>query len=121
MDKALLAVGQGISNLGQPDPRLLASGRQHPLLAAFLKALRDEDAPASRAYPANITVIRGLLDALDLADPVWGSLNSHVVDLIIVAFFWLLRPAEYLESAEPEARTQAFQLSHVSITIGGTV
>ena len=83
--------------------------------------MRDRDDPASRVYPVTIPIIRGLHSALDLNDAELGTLNCHIVDLIIVAFFWLLRPAEYPASTEPEARTQAFQLSHVSITIGGTV
>ena len=122
VDKALLAVGQGITHLGQPDPRKLAgSDKLHPLLTSFLKALRDEDGPDTRTYPANITILEGMPDALDFEDRDWGAFNAHVADLAIVAFYWLLRPAEYCYSASEEARSQAFLLGHVHLTIDSTV
>ena len=46
-------------------------------------------------------------------------LSQHVFDLIVVAFYWLLRPAEYLETPET-GRSQAFLLRDISITIDGT-
>ena len=121
VEKALLAVGQGISDLGEPDPRKLShhSDRNHPLLAAFLKALRDEDSPSSRSYPANLTILQNLVHVLDLDHPTFGLLNRHTIDLIIVAFYWLLRPAEYLESTDPDARSQAFLFQDVTFTING--
>ena len=42
-------------------------------------------------------------------------------DLIIVGFFWLLRPAEYTNSTTAEARSQAFKFRDVYFTIAGTV
>ena len=120
--KALKAVGQGIANLGGCDPRKATLGavRNDPILAAFLKRLRDEDDPSTRAYPANLTILRGLLDALDIDDDVHGALNAHIIDLIIVAFYWLLRPAEYLDAdADEDSRSQAFRLRDISITFNG--
>ena len=110
VDKALLAVGKGLADLGCQDPRKAAPGSRdnHPLLAAYLKRLSDQDSPTSRTYPANITILLGLLNILDFDDPVWGVFNAHVVDLIVVAFYWLLRPAEYLHSPDAEGRSQAF-------------
>ena len=62
VEAALLAVGQGIAHLGQPDPRkeVPGSNRNHPLLTSFYRAMRDEDNPDSRVYPVNMTIIRGL-------------------------------------------------------------
>ena len=118
----LTAVGKGISDLGQPDPRYPAgSSKQHPLLADFLKALSREDDPASRAYPANVTILQGLFTALDTQDPKFGTLNRHVQLITVVAFFWLLRPAEYLETPETESRSQAFRLCDVHFTINGKI
>ena len=92
MDKAPLAVGKGFTDLGFHDPRkqVLGSTANHPVLTAFLKRLSDEDDPASRAHPANILVIQALCDILDVDDPKHGTLNRHIIDLIIVAFYWLL-------------------------------
>ena len=117
---ALLAVGQGITALGVPDPRKEAPGadRNHPLLASYLKALQDADDPSTRAYPANITIIQNLPEALDTEHPQHGRLNLHVIDLCIIGFFWLLRPAEYLLSAT-HGRSQAFRLQDVSFLADG--
>jgi hypothetical protein len=122
VEDALLAVGQGITHLGQPDPRKEYPGspKNHPLLASFLKALRDQDDPATRAYPANITILRGLPAALDTDHATAGQLNKTVIDLITVAFFWLLRPAEYLEQGT-EGRSQAFRLCDIHLTAAGRV
>ena len=115
----LLAVGKGITDLGEPDPRreIPGSPRYHPLLADFLEAMRKEDDPSTRAYPANITILRNLLNVLDVDHPTEGLANRHTIELIIVGFYWLLRPAEYLD-AEAD-RSQAFKLQDLQFTIDG--
>ena len=111
--KALRAVGQGIANMGHPDPRKPAgSDKLYPLLAAFLRGLANEDEPQSRSYPVNLQIIRNLREVLDTSHPEHGTLNTHIIDVIIVAFYWLLRPAEYLETTA-EGRSQAFLLRHI--------
>ena len=119
---ALLAVGSGITNLGQPDPRKEVPGstRNHPLLAAFLKGLRDQDDPAKRSYPANIPIVRNLWTILDIDHPKFGRANKHVCDLTIIGFYWLLRPAEYTPS-RGAGRSQAFRFCDVSFTVGDVV
>ena len=122
VDKALHAVAEGLTNLGRPDPRKSGPrGEFHPVYTAFLKALRDEDDPSTRAYPANITILRELYNVLDVHDPKFGALNEHIIDLIIVAFYWLLRPAEYTESSDKTSRTQAFLYRQIHLTIDGRV
>lgn len=118
--QALLAVGKGITDLGQPDPRKEAngSGNNHPLLAAFLHGLKRTDDPTKRSYPANVTVIRNMVKALDTQDPEAGNANQHVIDLCIVAFYWLLRPAEYTQSPDAGGRSQAFRLRDIAFYIG---
>lgn len=115
---ALQAVGKGISQLGQPDPRFIAPGSKllHPLLQDFLRALERDDDPASRAHPANITILQRLGTTLDLAE----SGPRHTYLLCIVGFFWLLRPAEYL-SGTGETRSQSFRLCDVTFVVDGSV
>jgi hypothetical protein len=74
---AVLAVGKGIANLGQPDPRKQVQGekRNHPLLAAFFRGLAKSDDPTKRSYPANITIIEHLYHVLDTNHPVEGQAN----------------------------------------------
>ena len=123
VDRALLAVGQGITHLGEPDPRKLPGHprQYHPVLDAFLKGLQREDPPASRVYPCNVSIIRQLYAVLDTDHHIHGRLNSTVIDLVIVGFFWLLRPAEYLESSGNGARSQAFRFQDIYLTINGRV
>ena len=112
VEDALLAVGQGISHLGEPDPRKAIPGtpRNHPLLAAFLKHLHDQDDPA-RAYPANVTILHGLYNVLDTEHANAGQIKKSIIVLIIAAFFWLLRPAEYLYIAEDLLKESVSALS----------
>jgi hypothetical protein len=118
VEDALMAVGQGITALGEPDPRKEVPGgqRNHPLLASFLKALRDADSPATRAYPINTTILQEVSRTANLADP--AALAAR--DLCIVGFFWLLRPAEYLHSTG-RGRSEAFRLCDISFTLDDRV
>jgi len=62
------------------------------------------------------------MDALDADDDEHGALNAHIIDLIIVAFYWLLRPAEYLDNGSDEdSRSQAFLFRDISLTIDGSI
>ena len=109
-----------MANLGGVDPQKETPGARdnHPLLTAFLRALSNEDNPSTRAYPANISIIEALFDCLDFEDPRWGTFNAHVVDLIIVAYFWLLRPSEYVEGSG-DTRSEAFEFKDIELCIDG--
>ena len=113
--KALLAVGAGITMLGGEDPRKQTPGaeRNHPLLSSFLKALADEDDPAQRAHPASITIIDNMHTLAGTMPASQLRPLQHTIDLAIVGFFWMLRPAEYLTS-EAHGRSQAFRLCDVT-------
>ena len=68
-----------------------------------------------------MSILRSLPDALDTSHEKYGRINAHVIDLIIVAFFWLLRPAEYSHTGAKDARTQPFELQHIYFDIDGTI
>jgi hypothetical protein len=115
---ALQAVGKGLTQLGFDDPRLTTQGSKiyHPLLHDFLEALRKQDDPSERAHPANITIISNM--AAIPQGPL-GFRHQAVHRLAILGFFWLLRPAEYLDGAG-ETRSQSFRLCDVSFEVDGT-
>ena len=125
VEQALLAVGEGITHMGEPDPRRDPDNpsRHHPVLSAFLHKLRDDDDPAHRAYPVTLDILRALPTALDTGHPSDGPLNTAVIDLCIVAFFWLMRPSEYLgysprnDDQSRRQRSEAFRLCDISFTI----
>lgn len=124
VEKALLAVGKGFTDLGRPDPRKQdgSTNRYHPLLAAFLKTLKDQDDPATRAYPANVSLLRQLPHVLLIDHRLLGEFNLHVADLIVAAFYFLLRPGEYCLSTsttDADSRTSPFRFRDLSLHIDG--
>ena len=113
-------MGKGISDLGTPDPRKSGSSdKNHPLLADFLTSLRNEDEPALRSYPANLTILKRCRETMQVRDRRYGTLNAHILDLMIVAFFWLLRPAEYLKPTDRTTRSTPFRFRDITLTISG--
>ena len=48
----------------------------------------------------NVTILRAVAEALDLDHPQHGNGERACLDLCIVGFFWMLRPAEYLYSSD---------------------
>ena len=120
---ALGKVAKGFADLGVGNPLRPPTQQKgyYPILEDLFKTFRDEDSPAGRVYPCNMSIIRALPDTLDTDHPADGILNQTVIDLTIVAFYWLLRPAEYLKSNDPEARSQAFEYQHVEFTIDGRI
>jgi hypothetical protein len=59
-----------------------------------------------------------MVKELDTQHPVDGNANQHVIDLCIVAFYWLLRPAEYTNYGNKESRSQAFRLRDIAFYVG---
>ena len=116
-------MGQGFSNLGAQNPCLANAftRARDPLLTSFLAALEKEDAPASRAYPANTTILSGLYTSLDTEHAKHGALNRHVQLLCVAAFYWLMRPTEYLYNHDPDTRSEAFCLRDIHFTFRGRV
>ena len=119
VDAALLAVGKGIAHVAGEDPRKPSQGSilNDPLLQDYLKALRKQDDPAKRVYPANLTILRALRDALDTDHRQHGPLNAHTIDLCIVGFFWLLRPGEYVDTGNEDSQCSPFLLREINLTI----
>ena len=119
MAQAISHVAEGITNLGEPDPRKPPfSTKFYPLLDSFYKSLRNEDDPQTRACPANLLFIEALFSCLDTMHSVWGTANLHIIDLIIVAYFWLLRPGEYCQGGDPGSRSTPFRLESICLHHG---
>ena len=89
-----------------------------PICESFLKTLSDQDDPSTRAYPVNASIVRHMRKILDTKHKTEGQANSHVIDLAIVGFFWLLRPSECLDS-NAKTRSQAFRLCDIHFTVDG--
>ena len=87
----------------------LLSQVEIPVLTSFFKKCKDNDTPTSRAHPATIAMLERLPEILDEDHLVDGQLNRNVVDLCIVAFFWLMRPAKF---CGPSSRNDDLQQSN---------
>ena len=122
VDKALLASGTGHHptwvSLTPGKKLLMAPEHYHPVLRVLTSRVSETRKTQHPAVPTHVNTT--IIQHLDCRPrhgptPVHGqSSTPHVIDLIIVAFFWLLRPAEYVDTDTPEARTQAFRYCDVT-------
>jgi hypothetical protein len=101
--------------MGANDPRLNSALKTDFRIARMLAAWKREDPPANRVKPIPIAVIRR---AAYLAQhlPASAELLRATADMIIIAFFFLLRPGEYTDS---KSDTTPFTLGNVQLAIGG--
>lgn len=84
--------------LGAPDPRRLTQGGPiDTRLARQLRGYTKQDPPPARVKPIPVPVLRL---ACQLAEAVNSEESLAAVDMIWLAFFFLLRPGEYTTPAE---------------------
>ena len=110
--------------MGEPDPRLHPrTGQTQQVYTEFLTGLRRDDDPTTRAYPVNTTI----LEQLPALQPRPTRINQpdlqahkHLMCLIVLGFFFLLRPAEYTYG-QSEGRSQAFRFCDVFLHMDGKV
>ena len=108
MEEALRAVGQEFSRLGIPDPRLDGTSYVFRLKTLF-KAWADSDPAPSRVWPVNITILRSLATCLSLDDNQPRA--QAILDLCVIAFYFLCQPGEYaLSPATDRGRSKPFRL-----------
>jgi len=81
----------------------------------MISAWKKEDPPPNRVKPIPIQVIRRI--AL-LATTATNDLTKATADMIIIAFFFLMRPGEYTDSSSEDACP--FKLEDVQLFIGQT-
>jgi hypothetical protein len=113
VEDALRAVGQKMAFLGKKDPRLTPAGLPDLRLTRLLSRYKKDDTPPWRVKPVPIQVV-------DAATSV-GLLSTEasglaIADMIILAFFFLLRPGEYAYSSSPESTP--FRICDVHLLIG---
>jgi hypothetical protein len=99
--RALWFVSQKFVLDGHPDSRH-ASPAQHALdlpISRLLKKYSDEDAPPEPKLAILISTIT------EIAEKYWWTTHlSAVADLVIIAFFYLLRVGEYTSPASPQEK-----------------
>jgi hypothetical protein len=107
VEAALRAIGQTFSELGQTDPRLVPSGKLDLCLSRQLSTYKKRDPPPARVKPIPFPIIAQTAN----------TPNAHVIaDMLLLGFFFLLRPGEYAytdnEDAAPFCICDAHLLIH---------
>ncbi len=110
---ALRAVGQTLAGLGHADPRLQPLGKLEFRLSRQLTAYNKQDPPPSRVKPIPINIIR---QACNLARLTTHPMHHAMADMLILGFFFLLRPGEYAYTANPDSTP--FRLCDLNLMVG---
>ena len=99
--------------MGAADPRVNSAGSIDFRLQRMLSAWKKEDPPPHRVKPVPVQVLRRILF---IASQSPCPLLKATADMIVLAFFFLLRPGEYTASS---SETQPFDFQSVQLFIGG--
>ena len=105
---ALRSVGQTMASMGAKDLRKDATGALDFRLSRMFRAFSRQDPPPHRVKPIPVGVITYIATHSHRADPK----TQAVADMIIIAFFFLLRPGEYTGATNDDTpfRIQDVQL-----------
>ena len=106
-------IAQTFLNMGAKDPHLDSAFQINFRIQRILRAWKKTDPAPLRVKPIPITVIRNI--AVSATSDVVSSTFQAASDMIILAFFFLLRPGEYTDNdGDP------FRLDNVQLFIGDT-
>ena len=114
VEDALRSVGQTFACLGSPDPRLSSPGHVDHRLKRMLQAFHKHDPPPHRVKPIPLPIIRHIAAT---AHASADAALQATADMIILAFFFLLRPGEYTNST---VDAQPFRFCDVALFVGNS-
>ena len=115
VEKALRHVGQRFVLDRYPDPRRqFATGKDLDLpIARLIKKYRDEDPPAEQKLAIPVSTIETIATKY-----TFSAYHQAVADLIIIAFFFLLRIGEYtVPSRKDRDKKRTVELRSKDITL----
>ena len=113
VEDALRAVGQKFSSLGAKDIRHNQAGNNDFRIVRQIGCWKKQDSPPTRVKPVPITMILHLIATAFGAARITSTMA--VVDMIIIAFYFLLRPGEYTGTSIDDA---PFLLEDVGLYVG---
>ena len=108
------AVAQTFLTVGAEDPRYNSIGKIDFRIQRMIAAWKKEDPPAGRVKPIPIQVIKRIAFIAQHLQPTALTLLA-TSDMIIIAFFFLLRPGEYTDAPSD---TTPFRFCDVQLMIG---
>jgi len=100
VSKALQAIGEKFTELGQEDPRLYGGDKLVPRIAGLLQYFSKEDPAASRVWPVCLTILEELAKVLARLE---DQIKAHaILDLCIIGYYFMCRPGEYAVSSNTD-------------------
>jgi hypothetical protein len=113
VEDALRAVGQKFARMGTPDIRKDSTGNIDFRIQRQLRHYAKLDPPPARVKPVPITII------LYILRQAYGAVRHPdrcaIANVIVIAFFYLLRPGEYTGTTSDDA---AFTLADIGLHVG---
>jgi integrase len=109
-------VAATFQSVGAPDPRLNSHNKLDFRLKRMVAAWKKQDPPPNRVKPIPMKVLRALADIAQ---------NSHLeytratTDMIIIAFYFLLRPGEYVDTNRNADESDPFKLADTQLFTTG--
>jgi hypothetical protein len=113
VEDAARHIGQTFAGMGAPDPRLNTFGRLDFRIQRQLSGYHKTDPPPSRVKPIPLAIIYQVIATVQ-AFPSQAA--ATISDMIIIAFYFLLRPGEYTGTKQD---TTCFRLANVQLWQGG--
>ena len=115
VEDAVRAIGQAYAQLGSPDPRLNRFGDVDFRLTSLYRAWQRDDAPPSRVKPLPLSIVTQVWN-MSLADDT--PLAHAAAQCLVVGFYFLLCPGEYLGRPTTNVHTSLFRIQDVQFWIG---
>ena len=112
----LRGVAQTFLSVGSDDPWLNTARKTYFRITRMLSCWKKADPPANRVKPIPVQVIRRIA-AIATSLPPDAHVLRAVADMIVIAFFFLLRPGEYTDSP---SETTPFSFADVQLFLGPT-
>ena len=114
VEGAIRAIGQTLASVGAPDPRYNLSHKIDFRLQRMWSSYTRDDPPPKRVKPIPISGIRHVI-GIAYASHVASVLA--IAHMVVLAFFFLLRPGEYT-SGSKSSDTTPFTQDDVQLFIG---
>ena len=111
---AIRSVGQTMASMGSKDCRKDSTGALDFRLSRMFRAYGRQDPPPNRVKPIPISLIRRIANRSDNGT----AKDRAVADMIIIAFFFLLRPGEYTGTENDDT---PFRFQDIQLCIGQLV
>jgi hypothetical protein len=89
-----------MASLGCPDPRLQPSGKLDLRLSMQLNAYSKADPPPQRVKPVPLPILTHTASVCHLAR---NNQANAIADMLLLGFFFLLRPGEYAKTQNPDS------------------